>query len=186
MTTWNDVTLTAKQRRGFFLAKTATTEEELWDWLSKNDIELDDLMSDKMREEILVWAQHQVDTKNLGEGEDWWGDIHGIWDINIWDDEEKANCLAVVAYLIYNNCEDTDCDNWIRLGYVRCTDHPAHGRQEDIDEYLDRYGYATVEEWAEDSNYVLRDGKWYAQDGLVVDPATCLVESIDELISRYE
>ena len=63
---------------------------------------------------------------------------------------------------------------------------PQHDRQEDIDEYLDRYGYATVEEWAEDSNYVLRDGKWYAQDGLVVDPATCLVESIDELISRYE
>ena len=185
MTIQDDETLTAKQRRGFFLAKKATDEGELWEWLSNNDIKLADLMSEKMRDEILVWAQHQVDTRDDISG-DWWCDFKGIWDINIWDNEEKDKCLTVTAYLIFDDCTNTDCDNWIRLGYVRCPDHPAHGRQEDIDEYLDRYGYATVEEWAEDSNYVLRDGKWYAQDGLVVDPATCLVESIDELISRYE
>lgn len=169
------------------MAKTATDESELWEWFRKNDIHLSDLMSDKMREEILVWAQNEVEAGGVGgEGADWWSDIHGIWDINIWDDEEKDNYLAVVAYLIYNNCQDTDCDNWVELGYVRSSEHPSHGRQEDIDDYLDRYGYSTVEEWAEDSNYILRDGNWYAQDGTIIDPATCLIESINELIREYE
>lgn len=63
---------------------------------------------------------------------------------------------------------------------------PKNDRQEDIDDYLDRYGYSTVEEWAEDSNYILRDGNWYAQDGTIIDPATCLIESINELIREYE
>jgi hypothetical protein len=112
-----DELLTADQRRLFYLAKTATNEEQLGQWLRANKIDIADMMDGQTRNNILIWAQQQVDTRN-DVADDWWHAFDGRWDINIWDGEEDDDHLTVTAYLIFDNGTDTCMSEYVRVGRV--------------------------------------------------------------------
>lgn len=51
-------------------------------------------MDESLKQEMLVWAQLQLDTMPPGEfGGDWWGAFNNYWDVNIWDSAE----LGIIA-----------------------------------------------------------------------------------------
>lgn len=56
------------------------------------------MMTDEMKQQILVWAQNTLDRLPDGDfGDDWWGAYSDSLDVNIWwDDTSKT--IRVTAY----------------------------------------------------------------------------------------
>jgi hypothetical protein len=81
-------------------------------------------MNEPLKQEILAWAQAQLDAIPQGEyGGDWWGAYNDEWDINIWDSEELGNAsydqpTRVTAYAMTSDGQ-TDHSNFVGIGFIR-------------------------------------------------------------------
>jgi hypothetical protein len=81
-------------------------------------------MNELLKQEILTWAQAQLDTIPQSEyGGDWWSAYNDEWDINIWDSEELGNAsydqpTRVTAYAMTSDGE-TDHSNFVSIGFIR-------------------------------------------------------------------
>jgi hypothetical protein len=80
-------------------------------------------MNELLKQEILTWAQAQLDTMPQSEyGGDWWSAYNDEWDINIWDSEELGNAsydqpTRVTAYAMTDG--QTDHSNFVSIGFIR-------------------------------------------------------------------
>jgi hypothetical protein len=80
-------------------------------------------MNELLKQEILTWAQAQLDTIPQSEyGGDWWGAYNDEWDVNIWDSEELGNAsydqpTRVTAYAMTDG--QTDHSNFVSIGFIR-------------------------------------------------------------------
>jgi hypothetical protein len=81
-------------------------------------------MNEQLKQEILAWAQVQLDAMSQSDyGCDWWGAYNDEWDINIWDSEELGNATydqptRVTAYSLTIDGR-TDYSSFIGIGFIR-------------------------------------------------------------------
>jgi len=81
-------------------------------------------MNEQMKQDILIWAQTQLDTMPKSEyGGDWWGAYNDEWDINIWNSDELGSGqydepTRVTAYPMTIDGR-TEYGDFVTIGFIR-------------------------------------------------------------------
>lgn len=83
-------------------------------------------MNEQTKQDILAWAQTQVNSWPVHE-EDWWGSYNDEWDINIYDSDvfgdatKDLQVLVVTAYPMFRDSAGylaTDMTECVRVGVI--------------------------------------------------------------------